>query len=91
METLEYLTNEVSPRASGTEEELAAAEYLRDEFSALGYEASIQPFEVRSISPFGRLVDGRRAADDGHPGVSYVDDRGGSRHGGSRRRGQGAC
>ena len=56
METLEYLTNEVSPRASGTEEEVVAAGYLRDEFAALGYEASIQSFEVRSISPFGRLL-----------------------------------
>lgn len=56
METLEYLTNDLSPRASGTDEELAAAEYLRDEFAAMGYEASIQPFEVRSISPFGRLL-----------------------------------
>ena len=56
METLTFLTNEVSPRASGTVEEEVAAEYLRDEFAALGYEASIQPFEVRSISPFGRLL-----------------------------------
>ena len=56
METLTYLTNELSPRASGTEEEVAAAEHLRDEFAALGYQASIQPFEVRTISPFGRLL-----------------------------------
>ncbi|MYB50351.1 MAG: M20/M25/M40 family metallo-hydrolase [Dehalococcoidia bacterium] len=56
METLTYLTNDLSPRASGTEEEVVAAEYLRAEFAALGYEASIQPFEVRSISPFERLL-----------------------------------
>ena len=56
METLTFLTNEFSPRTSGTEEEVAAAEYLRGEFAALGYEASIQPFEVRSISPYGRLL-----------------------------------
>ena len=56
METLTFLTNELSPRASGTQEEVAAAEYLRDEFAALGYDASIQPFEVRSISPYGRLL-----------------------------------
>lgn len=56
METLEFLTNELSPRSSGTEEEVAAAEYLRDEFAALGYEASLQQFDVRSISPFGRLL-----------------------------------
>ncbi len=56
METLTFLTNELSPRASGTKEEVAAAEYLRDEFAALGYDASIQPFEVQSISPYGRLL-----------------------------------
>lgn len=56
METLTFFTNEFSPRSSGTEEEVAAAEYLRDEFAALGYESSLQPFEVRSISPFGRLL-----------------------------------
>ena len=56
METLTFLTNELSPRASGTQEEVVAAEYLRDELAALGYEASIQPFEVRSISPYGRLL-----------------------------------
>ncbi len=56
METLTFLTNELSPRASGTEEEVVAAEYLRDEFAAQGYDASIQPFEVRSISPYGRLL-----------------------------------
>ena len=56
METLTFLTNELSPRASGTQEEVAAAEYLRDEFAAQGYDASIQPFEVRSISPYGRLL-----------------------------------
>ncbi len=56
METLEFLTNELSPRSSGTEEEVAAAEYLRDEFAALGYEAWLQQFDVRSISPFGRLL-----------------------------------
>ena len=56
METLTFLTNELSPRASGTQEEVAAAEYLRDELAALGYDASIQPFEVRSISPYGRLL-----------------------------------
>ena len=56
METLTFLTDELSPRASGTEEELVAAEYLRDEFAALGYEASTQLFEVRTISPYGRLL-----------------------------------
>ncbi len=56
METLTYLTNELSPRASGTEEEVVAARFLRDEFATLGYEASIQPFEVRTISPYGRLL-----------------------------------
>ena len=43
METLTFLTNELSPRASGTQEEVAAAEYLRDEFAALGTTRRFSP------------------------------------------------
>ena len=43
METLTFLTNELSPRASGTEEEVVAAEYLRDEFAALGTRRRFSP------------------------------------------------
>jgi aminopeptidase YwaD len=50
METLVVFTNELSPRASTTEEERIAAEYLRTEFEAMGYDASIQPFDVRVLS-----------------------------------------
>lgn len=56
METLIFLTTELSPRESASEEERVAAEYLRDEFAALGYDASIQPFAVRTISNYGRLL-----------------------------------
>lgn len=56
MDTLTVLTNELSPRPSTTEEERVAAEYLRSEFEALGYAASIQPFEVRVISPAAPLL-----------------------------------
>lgn len=50
METLVVITNELSPRASTTEEERVAAEYLRSEYEAMGYDASIQPFDVRVLS-----------------------------------------
>ncbi len=41
---LERLTEEMSPRESATEEEEAAAEYLRQELESLGYEVRVEPF-----------------------------------------------
>jgi aminopeptidase YwaD len=46
MAFLEELTVEFSPRQSGTEQELVAAEFLASEFEALGYETTLQPFTV---------------------------------------------
>ena len=46
MDFLETFTREVSPRESATEEERAAAEFLRQQFEALGYDVRLQPFEV---------------------------------------------
>ena len=43
-ERLQMLTADFSPRASATEEELAAARYLSGEFEAMGYAVSLQPF-----------------------------------------------
>ena len=91
METLTFLTNELSPRASGTQEEAAAAEYLRDEFAAQGYDASIQPFEVAVDIAVRTAPDGGRAGNDGYPGVSDVDDRRGGSDRAGRRCGQGAA
>ena len=42
------LTESHSPRASGTEQEAAAAEYLRGLFESMGYEASLQPFTFQT-------------------------------------------
>ena len=49
MAFLEELTADFSPRQSGTEQELAAAEFLASEFESLGYETSLQPFTVEVI------------------------------------------
>jgi aminopeptidase YwaD len=49
MSFLEELTAEFSPRQSGTEQELAAAEFLASEFESLGFEASLEPFTVEQI------------------------------------------
>ncbi|MCH8206777.1 MAG: M28 family peptidase [Chloroflexi bacterium] len=46
MTFLGTFTRDVSPRASATEQERAAAEFLKARFEALGYEAQLQPFEV---------------------------------------------
>lgn len=49
------LAVDLSPRESATDEELAAALYLADEFSDLGYETEIVPFEVTEGFPRGTL------------------------------------
>lgn len=56
IETLTALTVDFSPRASAGEEERVAADYLQREFASLGYDAWIQTFDVRAISPYERLL-----------------------------------
>ena len=56
MQTLAVLTADTSPRSSAAEEERAAAQYLRREFALQGYDAWLQTFDVRAISPYERLL-----------------------------------
>ena len=53
---LEELIAELGPRASGSEEELRAAEFLRKRYDSLGYDAEIQPFAIRRFD-FHRWVE----------------------------------
>jgi len=48
---LTELSTEFAPRASGTREELAAAEYLVSRFEAFGYETGLQVFTTEMLSP----------------------------------------
>ena len=50
MEWLTAFTETLSPRASTTQQERDAAEFLRNEFEAMGYRAELQPFEVDAVS-----------------------------------------
>ena len=50
---LEHLTAEFSPRESATDEELAAAHFLRNELEKLGYDVDIQDFEA--TKPFAEV------------------------------------
>ena len=50
---LEHLTAEFSPRESATDEELAAAHFLRTKLEDLGYDVHIQDFEV--TKPFAEV------------------------------------
>ena len=52
---LRRLVEEVGPRASGTEEERAAADWLAEEFEKLGYRVEIQDFDYRSRVSFSRI------------------------------------
>ena len=46
MDFLKVFTNDVSPRASTTDQERAAAEFLVKQFEMLGYQAELQSFTV---------------------------------------------
>ena len=46
---LSELAEDVGPRASATEEELEAAEFLLDRFTELGYNPALQEFETESL------------------------------------------
>ena len=50
---LEHLTAEFSPRESATDEELAAAHFLRNELEDLGYDVYIQDFDA--TRPFAEV------------------------------------
>ena len=46
---LQYLTDEFSPRESATDEELAAAHFLRNRLEEFGYDVYIQDFDVSRL------------------------------------------
>ncbi|MFQ6026749.1 MAG: DUF4910 domain-containing protein [Dehalococcoidia bacterium] len=54
LDFLTDLTEDLGPRASASEEELAAARFLESELSALGYDTELQPFTLQELS--GRLT-----------------------------------
>ena len=43
---LKELISELGPRASGSDEELRAADYLKQQYHSMGYQTEIQPFTV---------------------------------------------
>jgi alkaline phosphatase isozyme conversion protein len=43
-EHVRYLSKEIGPRVASTDAELEAAEYVFDQFKAMGYDPSVQPF-----------------------------------------------
>ena len=49
MNFLGTFTRDVSPRASATEQERAAAEFLKARFEDIGYETLLQPLEVEQV------------------------------------------
>ena len=55
-QTALFLAEELSPRESATDEELAAANYLAGELSELGYEVDLQPFEAVELYNVSRLA-----------------------------------
>ena len=69
MELLTRFTEEYSPRQSGSDGELAAAEYIKAHLEDLGYDAVFQAVEVEHIPWGGEFVS---LAGDGRPDLRAV-------------------
>ncbi|MXY85751.1 MAG: hypothetical protein F4Y95_04475, partial [Chloroflexi bacterium] len=52
---LNHLAGELGPRASGTEQERAAAEYMAEVFRSLGYDVEIQRFTYAAEAEVARI------------------------------------
>ena len=52
---LAHLAGTLGPRASGTDQERAAAEYLSDTFTSIGYHVEVQEFEFSGRQSIGRI------------------------------------
>ena len=59
-----FFADDLSPRESATDEELAAAEFLADEFDRLGYDVEISSFEVTDGWPIGSMREVVSGSDD---------------------------
>lgn len=64
------LAQDLGPRASATDQEKAAADFLAGEFAAMGYRVDLQPFTVRILSP----QDSSFNLGPPPPGTAVVDD-----------------
>ena len=52
---LQHLAGELGPRASGTDQERAAADYLAESFLGLGYEVEVQEFNYTTQAGISRI------------------------------------
>ncbi len=63
---LEHLAGQLGPRASGTDQERAAADYLAETFRSLGYDVEIQEFTFVAQAGAGRID-----AEDGYSTFAF--------------------
>ena len=63
---VEHLAGQLGPRASGTEQERAAADYLAETFRSLGYDVEIQEFTFVAQAGAGRID-----AEDGYSTFAF--------------------
>jgi hypothetical protein len=52
-----FLSVAIGPRPAGSDAEMRAAEYIRDQLSSFGYDATLQPFNFDSFIDLGTTVD----------------------------------
>src|SRR5699024_10576244 len=47
MQHISYLSEDIGPRVAGADSEREAADYISNEFASLGYDVSLQDFDIR--------------------------------------------
>ena len=72
-QTLEQLTEEYSPRESASEQELRAAHHLVDRLSAMGYEPTLQEFDVTLRRARVKLTSTSRDVPESPRGLPFWD------------------
>lgn len=55
LDYLNRLVDELGPRATGTDEERAAATWIAEELEGLGYDVEIQEFSYRAMASYSRI------------------------------------
>ncbi|WP_373893930.1 glycoside hydrolase family 3 N-terminal domain-containing protein [Virgibacillus sp. CBA3643] len=72
MAHIQHLSEDIGPRAPGSEGEGEASEYIKDEFEKLGYNVSTQTFDIPGGEQSQNVIAVKEAEDTEDPEIVYV-------------------
>ena len=72
MDHLQHLSVDIGPRVAGSDEEKQAADYIQNEFESLGYDVSIQEFDIRGGQQSQNVIAVKEAENVENPEIVYL-------------------